>query len=1228
MYGYLLNFYKYSPQGNDPNFINNLDHSFIRSIVWSPFDRLEIRKISEFEQFRQSEYGEKNWVGERQFSMIYDVSDNNYPQRLVYKNNCGKNKCEFTFANRKAPEKKYRFFGISMLDISQEFCHYIYSQENPGNEFRNQFLSAIDSIIKENSITSDLCYDVYCTLGGNDLVVIWLSNQFKDVITVIECLRKSRINNNTYVLTNASTIMGICDIEPDVDFSDVEGKLHIRLTKKDSFDFDTVSTALGEVLKKSDIQFETILGEHDLFFSIEGAELASNLYKDDGFIHIRNEQFFNNFIQASTEISVNIEYDKLVPYTFKFNVEYKKRNLDMQHTIDIRACIESIILAPVFTKAPYLQETLWILYEDYMKNISSVLSYPWIHDLKYYFESALIYLKNLTLPDNNIKNITKYNCVDIVVSSMKHMLLHVSQANRLFFEIPNTHLKHTGTYSKILRAYQGIIKQLVDLAYNIPKFSNCSLIVPAITFDITPITVSLSCPDIKTPDTQNKKIVTIKLPYEAFTDINKYAYLLAHEIYHYIPPKDRKTRNSLLGAIVINIIFTQIIMLYIQESIITELSKREIESDWNSVFHIIKNHLERYLLNNTLLHYDEISSNLFNINYDNLEWESYYKVLQESFKCGISKENIKRLFNLFYQFNFDALNILEINNLSESEKDLLNKAIAIINLQIDKGLQSFENWIVQYHSNNRLFSIDYDIQYAIRETLADFFMIQATGADKVTYLKLILEYTNIFSESNSITQDFRLVLGLKYVIEKDIFNPDIKNELEKELLGYGLLKEEIAHICSKCLEYRSVIELYDIIILKIFDGLNFNTIERDDLNGIFSQKKKDLKTLFSYAQANSKTKFEKNIYFVEHFQNQQEFDEIRIPKPLQSMYRENNVFRDILKQYNFDISKYKIDSRKEICKSLEDVLKCISKGVAELSKDEDITPIWFRGHSKTDYKLLPSLYRMRDNNSFYHTNLRDTVESLFKSFRVKSFGAPEIFEKGNDSIIGTLVSMQHYSVPTNILDWSTSVFVALYFAVEQQMAYTKSEINLREKCESDADLWLLNPIRLNMAREYLGTKIINQEKIKEMLCYPIPSMFGTELEYQEFLPFAKEECEKNEFPLAIYVPFVNPRIKAQVGTFTMFSLDVDAKETTNEKGEKLFTFSEYDLDVLQKKYKDKSGENYKPFLKRISISKECISEIADWLRKMGINKSTIYPDLSNISQSTTKEIKNYLERIN
>lgn len=271
---------------------------------------------------------------------------------------------------------------------------------------------------------------------------------------------------------------------------------------------------------------------------------------------------------------------------------------------------------------------------------------------------------------------------------------------------------------------------------------------------------------------------------------------------------------------------------------------------------------------------------------------------------------------------------------------------------------------------------------------------------------------------------------------------------------------------------------------------------------------------------------------------------------------------------------------------------------------------------------------MKDGkDKFYSKNVRESFEALFKSFRVKSFGALEIYHEGNNSVVGTMASMQHYCVPTNILDWSTSAYVAMYFAVESKMVYCEEDKKKRNevmrKCTEDADVWILNPIRLNQAYKYLKRSINDQDTEIIDRSYPIPSIFGNEEEYQEFLPFVSSKHSVNKFPVAVYVPHVNQRIKAQVGTFTMFSLDVDGEEHSDKDGS--YTFKEYDLVELQEIYKRKSGKKYRQFLTRVTIANSCICEFADWLRRMGGDKPNIYPELTNVSKSLTNQIKAFLE---
>ena len=247
MKGYLLNFFKYAAvdsedfDSSDQWYLNAHDGEvFVRSVVWSVFDRLEIREINSFKDFRVSQYSEKKWVGERQFSLIYEINPGE--KKLVYKKS--NDKCRFAFHKlynniseemQLMDERKYRFFGISMVDLTPEMHSYIYSQRNPGEELYKVFGNAVDELCRKNQInTENICYELYGTLGGNDLVIIWLANEYKDVVTVIEALRMSCLKrSNRPVVSNISTIMGLRDInDSEISYDNVDGELNIRFTKK------------------------------------------------------------------------------------------------------------------------------------------------------------------------------------------------------------------------------------------------------------------------------------------------------------------------------------------------------------------------------------------------------------------------------------------------------------------------------------------------------------------------------------------------------------------------------------------------------------------------------------------------------------------------------------------------------------------------------------------------------------------------------------------------------------------------------------------------------------------------------------------------------------------------------------------------------------------------------------------------------------------------------------
>jgi len=126
-----------------------------------------------------------------------------------------------------------------------------------------------------------------------------------------------------------------------------------------------------------------------------------------------------------------------------------------------------------------------------------------------------------------------------------------------------------------------------------------------------------------------------------------------------------------------------------------------------------------------------------------------------------------------------------------------------------------------------------------------------------------------------------------------------------------------------------------------------------------------------------------------------------------------------------------------LSKFFDVVRKVISEW--EGSTNEYIDP-WFRGQHNADQELIPSLYRYGDEID--EDDFRD--EFAFKAF-------PYLHQMRAQDPWEMYALMQHYGLPTRLLDWSEAALVALYFAVSA------------DSPSNDAGVWMLNPWSFNKA---------------------------------------------------------------------------------------------------------------------------------------------------------------------
>lgn len=225
-------------------------------------------------------------------------------------------------------------------------------------------------------------------------------------------------------------------------------------------------------------------------------------------------------------------------------------------------------------------------------------------------------------------------------------------------------------------------------------------------------------------------------------------------------------------------------------------------------------------------------------------------------------------------------------------------------------------------------------------------------------------------------------------------------------------------------------------------------------------------------------------------------------------------------------------------------LEKIKEAKAELGNPEIL---WYRGHSNEDFYLLPSLLR-------YKKGLQKEQELFykFKRYADKSF-------KNRESEWETLFDMQHYGIPTRLLDWTETFGIALFFAAYYNKKFSTGK---------NAALYLLNPSRLNLhAGKSSVLRLPNEEA-----SFPFSGI------YFHKRPFAANS------PIAIEPVFHNDRITAQRGTFTVHDDSTDSIES-----------------------------KYPNAIKKVILDDAIVPAALDFLDMANINEYSVFPDLGGIA---------------
>lgn len=216
----------------------------------------------------------------------------------------------------------------------------------------------------------------------------------------------------------------------------------------------------------------------------------------------------------------------------------------------------------------------------------------------------------------------------------------------------------------------------------------------------------------------------------------------------------------------------------------------------------------------------------------------------------------------------------------------------------------------------------------------------------------------------------------------------------------------------------------------------------------------------------------------------------------------------------------------------------------------------FRGQPDARWELLPSVHRgYTQQQERYLTN----------EFRVRARSRYSPCPADHD-YPGWLALMQHYGLPTRLLDWTYSPLVAAFFAVHPDYVAPYAEPR------RDACVWALAAGELNQSQGF------------EPLIFPLDAA-----SYQPLIvPAFKNRDEPNTVGVAMAIEH-DPRIQLQQGAFTVHSCRTP-------------------LDRLP---------GSERLLRQLVIPCAAVAPFCEELSLLGMRKSNLFPDLGAL----TSELK-------
>lgn len=303
--------------------------------------------------------------------------------------------------------------------------------------------------------------------------------------------------------------------------------------------------------------------------------------------------------------------------------------------------------------------------------------------------------------------------------------------------------------------------------------------------------------------------------------------------------------------------------------------------------------------------------------------------------------------------------------------------------------------------------------------------------------------------------------------------------------------------------------------------------------------------------------------------------------------------------------------------------------------------LWFRGQCR-QHRLIPSIFRTPQIDGKDVQKAWYDESMMIQHFRQRNPSYEETYRIPFD----LLCLLQHYHLPTRLLDWTESILIALYFAVGNEQAD-----------EVDGQLFALNARRLNsLTRLHDKEKgyICGSESIDVAIRSAMASARGEkDLRYvfqrNRSLDIIEEINQGSEFeksdihsfklwlggdrrigpqhnpnlaklltsPVAVFPNRLNPRMTSQLSMVLLFGGKRGGPAKASGDEDK--PLSSLLHDVRDPEELDGEQNAAKKFLVRFCIPRKRKRKLRDQLRGVGMHEAALFPELDHIGSYVRKE---------